>query len=238
MSARTPTNPRGLRDLPFSVEAATPSERARTRRLLRALDEAYPDAHCELDYTEPHELVIATILSAQATDAGVNKATPKLFEAFPTPADYAASSPKGIEPYIRTIGLFRNKAKHVHGAMTRVVEEFGGDVPDNVEDLLSLPGVARKTAGVVLGNAFGINDAFVVDTHVMRLAVRLGLVEAGTTVAMTERRLMALIPRDRWCDASHLLIWHGRRACPARGNTGEHPICRRFGGACACKENA
>lgn len=230
---RTPENPRGLRDLPFALPQVSPAEKRRAKRLADALAEHYHDAVCELDYTSPHELLIATILSAQTTDAGVNKATPALFKAFPTPADYAAATPEKIEPYIRTIGLFRNKAKAVHAAMTTLVNEFSGEVPRTMEALLTLRGVARKTAGVVLGNCFGVNDAFVVDTHVHRLAQRLGLVEPGDNVAQTERRLMALFPREEWCMLSHRLIWHGRRACTARGGTcGEHPICMTFGVAC------
>lgn len=213
--------------------------RARAGALASALGEHYPAAHCELSYRTPHELLVATILSAQSTDVGVNKATPGLFAAFPTPADYARATPEEIEPYIRTIGLFRNKAKAIHAAMTAVVERFGGEVPRTMEELLTLRGVARKTANVVLGNAFGINEGFVVDTHVERLAVRLGLVPAGSNVAAIERVLMALFPREQWCDLSHRLIWHGRRACPARGKAcGEHPICAAFGERCELRVTA
>ena len=230
---RTPDNPRGLRDLPFPLPQVTPAEKRRAARLVRALEEHHADAHCELDYTTPHELLIARILSAQATDVGVNKATPALFKAFPTPADYARSTPAQIEPYIKTIGLFRNKAKAVHAAMTTLVEAFGGEVPRTVEELLTLRGVARKTANVVLGNCFEINDGFVVDTHVQRLATRFGLVEENATVQAIERRLMALFPRAKWCDLSHRLIFHGRRACSARGGAcREHPICSSFGTCC------
>ncbi|MFG0307507.1 MAG: endonuclease III [Phycisphaerales bacterium JB040] len=227
-------NPRGLRDIPIRIEPADAKDRARARRLAKALETHYPDAHCELDYTSPHELLIATILSAQATDVGVNKATPELFKAFPTPRDYADSTPKQIEPYIRTIGLFRNKAKSVHAAMTSVVQDFGGEVPDTMEQLLTLRGVARKTANVVLGNAFDTNVGFVVDTHVQRLAWRFGLTDDPKLAPdKVERRLMALFPRDGWCTLSHRFIFHGRRACPARGNAPhEHPICRGFGVNC------
>lgn len=232
-SKRTPENPRGLRDIPFALPQVTPAQKRRARTVLRTLEECYPDAHCELDYTNPHELVVATILSAQATDVGVNKATPELFQAFPAPADYAASTPKHIEPYIKSIGLFRNKAKSIHAAMTEVVERFGGVVPDTMDELLTLRGVARKTANVVLGNAFNTNVGFVVDTHVERISKRLGLVPKDATVAMTERYLMALLPRDSWCDASHQLIFHGRRACKARmPGCAEHTICSKFGRTC------
>ena len=230
---RTPSNPRGLRDLPFALPQVSPNDKRRARRIAKSLEEHYPDAVCELDYTLPHELLVATILSAQATDVGVNKATPALFERFPTPADYAASSPKEIEPYIKTIGLFRNKAKSVHAAMTTLVEEFGGEVPRTVEELTSLRGVARKTANVVLGNCYGINDGFVVDTHVQRFTQRFGRAEAGASVQQIERTLMALFPRDQWCDLSHRMIFHGRRACPARGGVcRDHPLCTSYGTAC------
>ncbi len=229
----TPDNPRGLRDIPFPLPQVSPAEKRRARRLAKDLAEHYPDAICELDFTSPHELLVATILSAQATDVGVNKCTPALFKAFPTPADYARATPAKIEPYIKSIGLFRNKAKAVHAAMTTLVEEFGGEVPQTIEELLTLRGVARKTANVVLGNCFHINDGFVVDTHIQRLATRFALVEEGATVAMIERRLMALFPRDQWCDLSHQIIWHGRRACPARGGQcNDHPICTRYGTNC------
>ena len=234
---RTPTNPRGLRDLPFELPAVEPREKRRAARLCKALEEHYPDAVCELNFSEPHELLIATILSAQSTDAGVNKATPALFRAFPTPADYAASSPAEIEPYLRTIGLYRNKAKAVHAAMATLVEGFGGEVPRDIDSLLTLRGVARKTAGVVLGNCFGINDVFVVDTHIHRLARRFCLIDENDNVQRAERRLMALFPRAKWCELSHRFIWHGRRACTARGGAcGEHPICKAFGGCCEKRE--
>ncbi|MEO1585062.1 MAG: endonuclease III [Planctomycetota bacterium] len=226
----TPSNPRGLKDLPFPLPEVTRAQKDRARRILKALRETYPDAHCELDYTHPHELVIATILSAQATDVGVNKATPKLFGAFPEPSSYAEATPKDIEPYIKTIGLYRNKAKAVHAAMNTLVDDFDSVVPDTMDELLTLRGVARKTANVVLGNAFNINVGFVVDTHVERISKRLGLVPEDATVAMTERYLCALLPRDSWCDASHMLIFHGRRACKARLATHiDNDICKRFG---------
>jgi len=229
VTVRTPGNPRGLRDLPFPVPAVTRAQKDRARRIAQALAERYPDAYCELDFTTPHELLIATILSAQSTDAGVNKATPGLFEAFATPQDYAAATPQKIERHVKSIGLYRNKAKAIHAAMTRVVEEFNGEVPQSMDELLTLRGVARKTASVVLGNAFGINDGFVVDTHIERLAKRFGLAPEEATVPMVERYLIALFPRDQWCDLSHRLIFHGRRVCKARGGTcAEDAICRRF----------
>lgn len=225
--------------IPFKLPRVSPAQRARAEELLGELRRHYPDAHCELVHSNPHELLVATILSAQATDAGVNKATPALFARFPTPASYAGATPADIEPFIRSIGLFRNKAKAIHAAMQGVTERFGGGVPRTMDELLTLRGVARKTANVVLGNAFGINAGFVVDTHVERLAVRLGLAARGTSTAMIERRLMALLPRESWCDASHMLIFHGRRACKARGVAcGAHPICARFGSACELRVSA
>lgn len=218
--------------LPLALPRVSAAAKARAGLLYEALAKRYPDAHCELNYdaSKPHELLIATILSAQATDAGVNKATPGLFRAFPAPADYARATPEAIEPYIRTIGLYRNKAKAVHAAMASVVRDFGGEVPRTMEELLTLRGVARKTANVVLGNAFGINVGVVVDTHVERLAKRLGLAPAAASVAMVERHLMARFPRETWCMLSHLLIFHGRRACKARGGLcAADEICRRFG---------
>lgn len=207
------------------------ASRERARAIFDALRERYPDAHCELVYDagKPHELLVATILSAQATDVGVNKATPALFKAFPTPRDFATASPETIEPFIRTIGLFRNKAKAVHEAMAAVVDRFGGEVPRTMDELLTLRGVARKTANVVLGNAFGINEGVVVDTHVERLAKRFKLAPTDATVAMVERHLMARFPRESWCLLSHLLIFHGRRACKARGGLcATDPICVKF----------
>lgn len=223
-------------DLPFDLPRVTASQRARAARLLAALDKHWSHARCELNYAVPHELLIATILSAQSTDAGVNKATPALFAAFPTPADYARVSPAAIEPFIKSIGLFRNKAKAIHSAMTTLVERFAGEVPRTMAELLTLRGVARKTANVVLGNAFGIHMGIPVDTHVERLSTRFALVPKGTTVAMIERILMALTPRERWGDLSHMLIWHGRYQCKARGATCDaHEICREFGKACQCR---
>lgn len=229
MSVRTPDNPRGLRDLPFRVPEVTKAEKDRARRIAKALAERYPDAVCALDYTTPHELLIATILSAQSTDVGVNKATPALFKAFPTPRAYADSTPAKIEKHIKSIGLYRNKAKAIHSAMTTVVNEFGGEVPQTMDELLTLRGVARKTASVVLGNAFGINQGFVVDTHIERLSKRFELAPQDASVAMVERHLAALFPRDQWADLSHRIIYHGRQVCKARRWLCEQDgICRRF----------
>ena len=212
----------------FKLPEHSSADKRRAGRLYTALTKAYPDAHCELDYDNPHELLIATILSAQATDVGVNKATPALFKAFPTPADYARVTPQDIEPFINSIGLFRNKAKAVQAAMTRVCDEYDGVVPRTMTDLLTLRGVARKTANVVLGNAFDLNMGVVVDTHVMRLSHRFGL-SPGTTPLAVERDLMALFPRPKWTMLSHLLIFHGRRVCKAKGALcADDPICRTY----------
>jgi endonuclease-3 len=213
-------------------EAALPrktsAQKARALDLLAALKERFPDAHCELDWTKPHELLIATILSAQCTDVAVNKATPGLFRAFPTPADYARATPAEIEPHIRSIGLFRAKARAVHETARMLVERYGGEVPRTMDELLTLRGVARKTANVVLGNCFGINAGVVVDTHVARLSERFGLSRQKTPEKI-ERDLMALFPREDWCVLSHLLIFQGRRACKARGgDCAGDAICRRF----------
>jgi endonuclease-3 len=222
-TAASPTS-KAAWDLPAKSKA----EKARARRILDGLYEHYPHAHCELDFANPHELLVATILSAQATDVGVNKATPALFKAFPAPADYAASSPQKIESYIKTIGLFRNKAKAIHAAMTTIVEEFNGQVPRTMDELLTLRGVARKTANVVLGNAYDINEGVVVDTHVVRVAQRFSLTKHKDPKKI-EPDLMALFPRPHWTMLSHMLIFHGRYTCKARGALcTEHPLCQRY----------
>ncbi len=215
--------------IPFALPRVPPAQRARAATIFEALRERYPDARCALDYSSAHELLVATILSAQATDVGVNKATPALFAKFPTPEAFARATPAELEPYVRSLGFFRNKARAIHEAMKAVHERFGGEVPRSMAELLTLRGVARKTANVVLSNAFGINEGVVVDTHVERLAKRLGLVPARTSVPMIERRLMALLPREQWGLLSHLLIFHGRQVCKARGGfCATDSICRRF----------
>ena len=188
----------------------------------------YPDAHCELTWSAPHELLVATILSAQSTDVGVNRATPALFKAFPAPQDYARAGADAIAPHIRSLNFWRMKARAVAESMAALVERHGGAVPQSMDALLELRGVARKTANVVLGNAFGINVGVVVDTHVGRLSRRLGL-SRHDDPARVERDLMALFPQDSWCELSHLLIFHGRRVCKARGGccVGD-AICQRF----------
>jgi len=193
-----------------------PANKRRARRIFKKLEQLYPDATCALTHTNPFQLLIATILSAQCSDEQVNKVTPALFEAFPTPDAMADATLPRIEKHIRTLGLFRNKAKSLKGAATMIVEQFDGKVPDNMADLLELPGVARKTANVVLGNAFDTNVGVVVDTHVGRLSRRLGFTE-HEDAGKVERDLMALFARTHWALLSHLLIFHGRRVCTARG---------------------
>ncbi len=225
--ARAPGG-RGLSALKPKLPRKSPLQMARARRILQALYRQYPEARCELDYRTPHELLVATILSAQATDVGVNKATPRLFAAFPTPAAYAAASPQEIEPYVKSLGFFRSKARAIHEASRTIVEQFGGEVPRTMEDLLTLRGVARKTANVVLGNAFGVNCGVVVDTHVIRVARRLGLTRHADPRKI-EADLMALFPREHWTMLGHLLIFHGRRVCKARAALcADDPLCRLY----------
>jgi len=192
-----------------------PTRKARAQRIMAALAAAYPDAHCELDYSNPLELLIATILSAQCTDRQVNLVTPELFKAYRTAADYARAPLAELENAIRRIGLYRHKAKNIQGACQALVEKHGGEVPRAMEELTALSGVGRKTANVVLGNAFGINVGVVVDTHVARLSDRLGL-SSHAAPEKIEADLQALTPPKDWTNLSHWLIWHGRRRCSAR----------------------
>ena len=187
----------------------------RSRRILDTLRRTYPDAHCELSYSNPLELLIATILSAQCTDKQVNIVTPDLFRKYKTAADYAKAPLPALENDIRRLGFFRNKAKSIKGCCRQLVEKYGGEVPRTMEQLVALPGVGRKTANVVLGNAFGINEGVVVDTHVARLSQRLGMTKESTPEKI-ETDMVELVPRDDWTLFSHWLIWHGRRRCFAR----------------------
>jgi endonuclease III len=187
----------------------------RAERIRDILARAYPDARCALKHGNAFELLVATILSAQCTDERVNMVTPVLFARHQTPRSLAGAKPGEIEEIIRSTGFYRNKAKSIQGAARMIVERFDGRVPDTMEALIDLPGVARKTANVVLGNAFDKNEGVVVDTHVQRVARRLGLTAAGEP-AKIERDLMALYPRQRWAMVAHLLIFHGRRICGAR----------------------
>src|SRR6266850_1104051 len=185
------------------------------RLLIGRLREAYPDAACALEHKSPFQLLVATILSAQCTDARVNMVTPVLFARYPDAASLKDADPADLEAIIRSTGFYRNKTKAIRGAARAIVERFGGEVPRTMEELCTLPGVARKTANVVLGTAFGIGVGVVVDTHVERLARRLGLAE-GKNPEDVERQLMKIVPREEWIDFSHLLIHHGRTICLAR----------------------
>ncbi len=187
----------------------------RVRAILEKLDAAYPDAHCELNHKGAFQLLVATILSAQCTDVRVNMVTPGLFEKYPAPDRLAYANPRDIEEEIRTTGFFRAKTKSIMGACKRIVEEFGGHVPKTMEEILTLPGVARKTANVVLGTAYGIPSGVVVDTHMLRVAKRLDLTRHNEPKKV-EQDLMKVIPQDRWIQFSHQIIWHGRRRCSAR----------------------
>jgi endonuclease III len=188
---------------------------ARVRAILQGLDEAYPEANCELVHKSPFELLISTILSAQCTDMTVNIVTKDLFPKYPDARALAYADPRALEQEIRPTGFFRNKTKSIMGASKRILEEFGGTVPQTMEELLTLPGVARKTANVVLGSGFGIASGVVVDTHVQRLSQRLDLTK-NTDPKKIEQDLMQIIPQDKWIIFSHQLIWHGRRVCNAR----------------------
>ena len=187
----------------------------RVAEILKRLDQLYPDVTCALDHKSAWELLVATILSAQSTDVNVNRVTPELFRKYPTVADFAALTPEQLEPDVHSTGFFRNKSKSVVGAAKKIVSEFGGKVPDDMENLLSLPGVARKTANVVLGSWFHKAVGVVVDTHVTRLSRRLELTK-NTDAPKIEQDLMKVIPREQWILFSHQLIWHGRRLCMAR----------------------
>ena len=192
-----------------------PAKPARVKKIISELRAAYPDAHCELNYATPLELLIATILSARCTDKQVNVVTAELFQKYRAAKDYAAAAPAALAAEIRRIGLFRSKAKNIQACCRKLVERHGAEVPRTMEELTQLEGVGRKTANVVLGNAFDINAGIVVDTHVARLAGRLGLT-AEKTPEKIEPALQKLVPQDQWTLFSHWLIWHGRRRCFAR----------------------
>ena len=190
-------------------------EPARIRELLQRLEKTYPNAECALHHRNAWELLVATILSAQCTDARVNMVTPELFRKFPNPQAFAQASLPALEEEIRSTGFYRNKAKSISGAAKKVMSEFGGRVPETMQELLTLPGVARKTANVVLGVAFKKAEGVVVDTHVFRLSHRLGLTR-GEDPKRVEEDLMRVIPRERWIAFSHEMIHHGRQICVAR----------------------
>ncbi len=200
---------------PKPLKGYNPLAPERVSDILKRLDATYPDVTCALHHNSAWELLVATILSAQCTDERVNKTTPELFRKYPTPQAFAAMKPEQLEPDIRSTGFFRNKSKSLVGAAKKVVSDFGGEVPSEMEQLLTLPGVARKTANVVLGTWFHKNVGVVVDTHVYRIMRRLELT-TNTDAAKIEQDLMQIIPRERWTSFSHQVIWHGRRLCVAR----------------------
>lgn len=215
---------------PAKSAAARPAAPARAAKgalapervagILKALDEAYPNAVCALNHRTPWELLVATILSAQTTDARVNMVTPELFRRFPTPQAMAKASLPELESLVRTTGFFRNKAKSIKGAAEAIVGRFGGQVPQTLDELITVPGAARKTANVVLGVSFGKAEGVVVDTHVFRIARRLELAK-GDTAQAVEQELMRVIPKQKWIDFSHQVIHFGRQICVAR-----NPKCR------------
>ena len=187
----------------------------RIAQILRGLDEAYPEVECALTHSSPWELLVATILSAQCTDVRVNMVTPELFHHFPTPRAMAKADLADIEELVKTTGFFRNKAKNIQGAARKVIADFGGQVPQTLAELITIPGAARKTANVVLGVCFGHAEGVVVDTHVFRIARRLSLAK-GNTPQKVEQELMRILPEERWIAFSHQLIHHGRAVCNAR----------------------
>lgn len=199
--------------------AATKAQRIKI--ILKKLEEHYPDAHCALHHSNPLELLVATILSAQTTDERVNIVTKELFKRYRTAKDYAQASLRDLEGHLKSLGFFRMKAKSLKGMGERLVKEHGGEVPQDLEALVKLPGVGRKTANVVLGNAFGIACGIVVDTHVKRLAYRLGM-SGALTPEKVEQDLVKVVPKKDWVQVSHWLIFHGRQICRARS-----PACHR-----------
>jgi len=213
------------------VDETDLARKRRARRMGKALAEAHPDAHCELDHSNPLELAVATILSAQSTDRGVNEVTPKLFARYRTAADYAAADRGEMEKIIQSTGFFRAKTTSLIGLGQALCDRFGGEVPTRLKDLVTLPGVGRKTANVLLGNAFGV-PGITVDTHFARLARRFGWT-TDTDPVKIEHEVGALFPRKDWTYLSHLLIWHGRRVCQARkpacGACGVARLCPSYG---------
>ena len=207
-------------------------KKSRAKKIIAALKKTYPAAHCELDHADPLELLIATILSAQCTDKRVNIVTKTLFKKFRTAGDFADALLPALEKEIKSTGFFRNKARNIKACCQKLIEQHGGKVPRTMEELTQLPGVGRKTANVVLGNAFRINVGVVVDTHVGRLSQRLGLTREANPEKI-EQDLMMLVPQKDWALFSHLLIWHGRRRCSARNPDCENcevsKLCPRIG---------
>lgn len=215
-----PLPPVGIRPTTMpKIKESIEDKKKRARRIVTALKKLYPEADCALSHHNPFQLLIATILSAQSTDVTVNKVTPVLFKRCPTPEALAGASAETVEEIIHSTGFFRQKTKSIQAAARKISEEFDGQVPDNMDGLVSLPGVARKTANVVLGTAFGKNEGVVVDTHIGRLATRLSLTwnsKDGKDAVKIERDLMEIVPRKTWTYFGHALIWHGRQVCSAR----------------------
>ncbi|MGO8838091.1 MAG: endonuclease III [Limisphaerales bacterium] len=215
----------------MSRESAA-AKKERAMKIFVALDRTYPEAHCELKHADPLQLLVATILSVQCTDKRVNLVTKELFKKYHSAADYANAPLADLEQAIKSTGFFRNKAENIQACCRKLIESHGGVVPRTMEELTQLDGVGRKTANVVLGNAFGINVGVVVDTHVARLSQRLGLTKQKTPEKI-ETDLMALVPQKQWTPFSHWLIWHGRRRCDARRPDCEHcevkSLCPRIG---------
>lgn len=221
----------------MKIPRKSKQQKERAANILEELYQHYPNPHCELDHRNAFELLIATILSAQCTDVRVNKVTPALFETYPSPELMAEAPLEELEELVRTTGFYRNKALSLKETSKTLVEEFDGEVPQTMDELLTLRGAARKTANVVLGNAFGINEGVVVDTHVKRISNRFGLTREKKNTDKIERDLMALFPRENWTDLSHLLIHHGRHACKARlSSAPDHPLCKKYGRNCECKK--
>ncbi len=214
--AAKPSAPKSAPPGKKSAAGYNPLAPERVRQIIADLDQLYPNVTCALTHRSAWELLVATILSAQSTDVRVNMVTPRLFEKYPTVQDFAALEPEQLQPDIYSTGFFRNKSKSVVGAARKIVADFGGNVPDTMEELLTLPGVARKTANVVLGTWFKKNEGVVVDTHVTRISRRLELTRQEDAKKI-EEDLMRIIPRKRWTDFSHEVIWHGRKLCVARG---------------------
>ncbi|MBI4380179.1 MAG: endonuclease III [candidate division NC10 bacterium] len=206
---------------PRSTSTGSPSTPAHAKKLLAILEATYPDARVTLDFKNPFQLLIATILAAQCTDERVNRVTKDLFRRYPTPKAFAEADPTEMEEAIRPTGFYRNKAKSIIGCCRMLVEEYGGQVPRTMEELIRLPGVWRKTANIVLGNAFGLSEGIAVDTHVTRVANRLGLVKSEKQDEI-EQQLCRVIPRETWTLITHLLIFHGRAICKA-----QRPDCPR-----------
>ena len=214
-----PAKARAVRQARARKPATDYTSPERLQKIFRALDDLFPKAECALRHENPFQLLVATILSAQCTDERVNKVTPGLFQKYPTPQDFAALHQPVLEREVRSTGFFRNKSKNIIGTARKIVQEFGGEVPRTMEKMLTLPGVARKTANVVLGTAFGIPTGVVVDTHVFRIARRLKLSKQKTPEKV-EQDLMKLVPKENWITFGHQVIWFGRKICHAR-----KPLC-------------